>query len=34
MSVGLCRKVALSDDLCEEGIVDAHDLPVQLVVTD
>ncbi len=34
MSVGLCRKVALSDDLCGEGIVDAHDLPVQLVVTD
>ena len=34
MSVGLCREAAWSDDLRAEGIVDAHDLPVQLVVTE
>ncbi len=33
-SVGLCRRAQLSDDLRSEGIVDAHDLPVQLVITD
>lgn len=34
VSVGLCRRVQLSDDLRSEGIIDEHDLPVQLVVTD
>ncbi|MBR2681734.1 MAG: 5-formyltetrahydrofolate cyclo-ligase [Atopobiaceae bacterium] len=34
VSVGLCRKVQLSEDLRTEGIIDGHDLPVQLVVTD
>ena len=34
VSVGLCRKAQLSEDLRSEGIIDAHDLPVQLVVTD
>ena len=34
VSVGLCREVAWSDDLRAEGIIDAHDLPVQLVVTE
>ena len=34
VSVGLCRGVQLSDDLRSEGIIDEHDLPVQLVVTD
>lgn len=33
-SVGLCRRAQLSDDLRSEGIIDAHDLPVQLVITD
>lgn len=34
VSVGLCREAAWSCDLRAEGIVDAHDLPVQLVVTE
>ena len=34
VSVGLCREAQLSDDLRAEGIIDAHDLPAQLVVTD
>ncbi len=33
-SVGLCREVQMMDDLRAAGVVDAHDLPVQLVVTD
>lgn len=33
-SVGLCRRAQLSDDLRSEGIIDAHDLPVQLVITE
>ncbi|MCR4871153.1 MAG: 5-formyltetrahydrofolate cyclo-ligase [Atopobiaceae bacterium] len=34
VSVGLCREVQFSDDLVVEGIIDAHDLPAQLVVTE
>lgn len=34
VSAGLCREAAWSDDLRAEGIIDAHDLPVQLVVTE
>lgn len=34
VSVGLCRTAQLSDDLRTEGIIDAHDLPVRLVVTE
>ena len=34
VSVGLCREAAWSCDLRAEGIIDAHDLPVQLVVTE
>ena len=34
ISVGLCREAQFSDDLVSEGIIDAHDLPTQLVVTD
>jgi 5-formyltetrahydrofolate cyclo-ligase len=34
VSVGLCREAAWSCDLRAEGIVDEHDLPVQLVVTE
>ena len=34
VSVGLCREAQLSDDLRSEGIIDAHDLPAQLVVTE
>ena len=34
VSVGLCREAQFSDDLCAEGIIDAHDLPAQLVVTE
>ena len=34
VSVGLCRKAQMSRDLRVEGIIDDHDLPVQLVVTD
>ena len=33
-SVGLCREAQLSSDLRAEGIIDTHDLPAQLVVTD
>lgn len=34
VSVGLCREAQLSDDLRSEGIIDVHDLPAQLVVTE
>lgn len=34
VSVGLCREAQLSEDLHAEGIIDAHDLPAQLVVTE
>jgi 5-formyltetrahydrofolate cyclo-ligase len=34
VSVGLCREAQFSDDLRSEGIIDAHDLPAQLVVTE
>ena len=34
VSVGLCREVAWSQDLRAEGVIDAHDLPVQIVVSD
>lgn len=34
VSVGLCREVQLSDDLVAEGIIDTHDLPAQLVVSE
>ena len=34
VSVGLCREAQYSEDLVAEGIIDAHDLPVQLVVTE
>jgi 5-formyltetrahydrofolate cyclo-ligase len=34
VSVGLCREVQFSDDLRSEGIIDVHDLPAQLVVTE
>ena len=33
VSVGLCRDAQMSRDLCAEGLLDAHDLPVQIVVT-
>lgn len=33
VSVGLCREVQMSRNLRDEGVIDAHDLPVQLVVT-
>ena len=34
VSIGLCRGSSLSEDLRGEGLVDEHDVPVQLVVTD
>ncbi len=34
MGVGLCREAQWSDDLCAEGIIDVHDLPAHLVVTE
>lgn len=34
VGVGLCRQAALSCDLRAEGIIDTHDLPTQLVVTE
>lgn len=34
ISVGLCREAQFSDDLRAEGIIDEHDLPAQLVVTE
>ena len=34
VSVGLVREAQVSEDLRAEGIIDAHDLPVQLVVTE
>lgn len=34
VSVGLCREAQFSDDLRAEGIIDAHDLPAQIVVTE
>ena len=34
VSVGLCREAQFSEDLVAEGIIDAHDLPAQLVVTE
>lgn len=34
VSVGLCREVALSRDLRAAGVIDEHDLPVDLVVTE
>ena len=34
VGVGLCRQVAKSCDLRAEGVIDAHDLPVQYVVTE
>ena len=34
VSVGLCREAQMSGDLRSEGIIDAHDLPAQLVVTE
>ena len=34
VSVGLCREAQFSNDLVVEGIIDAHDLPAQLVVTE
>lgn len=34
VSVGLCRETAWSDDLRAQGIIDAHDLPVQIVVSE
>jgi len=34
ISVGLVREAQFSEDLRHEGIIDAHDLPVQLVVTE
>ena len=34
VSVGLCREAAWSRDLRAEGIIDEHDLPVQLVVSE
>lgn len=33
VSVGLCRDAQMSRDLRAEGLLDAHDLPVQIVVT-
>lgn len=32
--VGLCREAQMSEDLCGEGVIDSHDLPVQIVVTE
>ena len=34
VSVGLCREAAWSADLLAEGVIDAHDLPAQIVVTE
>jgi 5-formyltetrahydrofolate cyclo-ligase len=34
ISVGLCREAQFSEDLVAEGIIDAHDLPAQLVLTE
>lgn len=34
VSVGLCREAVWSADLRSEGIIDAHDLPVDVVVTE
>ena len=34
VSVGLCREATWSCDLRAEGIIDAHDLPVQVVVSE
>lgn len=34
VSVGLCREVQMSASLRDEGVIDEHDLPVQLVVTE
>ena len=34
VSVGLCREAQFSNNLVAEGIIDAHDLPAQLVVTE
>lgn len=34
VSVGLCREVAWSADLLAEGVIDAHDLPAQIVMTE
>lgn len=34
VSVGLCREATWSQDLRGEGIIDAHDLPVQIVVSE
>ena len=34
VSVGLCREAQFSEDLRGEGIIDEHDLPVQMVVTE
>ena len=34
ISVGLVREAQLSEDLRSEGIIDAHDLPAQLVVSE
>lgn len=33
-SVGLCRSATFVDSLQDSGVIDAHDLPVDLVVTD
>ena len=33
-TVGLCREAQLSGDLGAEGVIDAHDLPVDIVVTE
>ena len=33
-TMGLCREVELVDDLLELGVVDKHDLPVNIVLTD
>ena len=34
VSVGLCREAQFSEDLAAEGVIDAHDLSAQLVVTE
>lgn len=34
ISIGLCRRAQLTRDLHAEGAVDAHDLPVNHVITD
>lgn len=34
VSVGLCREAQLSEDLRAEGVIDDHDLPVQVVVAE